>query len=150
MTGAYGLLIVTLAAGSMTSKQAAVEIDAVHEAAFRYMFYNNGSRGAKFYCLRLYEGDPSDSLIHRLSNSTLPVKKHSQCTSSVKEGVRDPGTGERGAILYLKALRWKSSSKAELDGGYWEGGLSSSGDTYFLRKKGSAWSVVKEKTHWVS
>gem|GEM_PF-3393868 len=59
-------------------------------------------------------------------------------------------TGERGLLFDLGEIRWISDDTVEIDGGYYEGGLSASGNTYFLKKKTGKWIVERDRMHWIS
>ena len=48
-------------------------------------------------------------------------------------------------MFRIEAIRLQGMSKAEVDGGYYEAGLSASGNTYSLVRKDGVWSVVKRR-----
>jgi len=145
--------VVVLASFLALGAQSDQETDNIREATFRYMFAKNASgqqQAAKVYCLSVEDQDPADDFMHRFANDTPPVKKASQCTASAREGVRDKETGARGLAFRVDKLTKKEDSRAEVDGGYYEAGLSASGNTYSLEKKEGVWKVVKDVMHWIS
>jgi hypothetical protein len=130
------------------------ERDDVREAAFRHMFQHNASGlkdKAGVYCLAFGTRlDPGPAFLARFAGSKPPVKGVSECESSMTGGVADRVTRERGLIFHVDQIRWKSDTEAEIDGGYYEAGLSSSGNTYYLKKRDGRWTVVKDVMHWIS
>jgi hypothetical protein len=136
--------------------------DSVREAVFRYQFDHNHSgqqHSAKVCFLsvmvledstgRWNDHDPSSELLHRFDGNAPPVKAFSQCRLS-EEGVFDFETDERGLLFRVGAIRWVSDDEAEVDGGYFEGGLSASGNTYYLECRDGQWIVTRDVMHWIS
>ena len=60
----------------------------------------------------------------------------------------DKKTGEQGLIFNVTRIQWKSDT--EVEGGYYEAGLSASGNTYTLKKDKGKWQVTKDKMDWIS
>jgi hypothetical protein len=117
------------------------------------MFGRNASaqqQNAKVYFLAVNGSDPGDAFIIRFAASTPPVKRRSECIESAFVGVCDRATGELGLIFEIGAIRWQSESMVEVDGGYYEDGLSGSGNTYYVERRGGRWEVVKDVMHWIS
>jgi hypothetical protein len=48
------------------------------------------------------------------------------------------------------AIKWVSPTEVEIAGGYYEGILSASGNTYYLEKDDGKWKVLKDVLHWIS
>jgi hypothetical protein len=136
--------------------------DDIREAVFRYQFEHNASeqqQSAKAYFLSLSNDllpgspmpgpipakgrDPDDAFVKRFQGHKPPVKKISQSTISPFEGVKDRETGEEGLIFWVTHIRWKKDTEVEVDGGYYEGGRSSSINLYRVVREGDRW-VVKE------
>ena len=128
--------------------------DDIREAVFRWQFAHNSSalkQKAKAYYLRIGEkGDPSDAFMKRFAKDKPPVRKFSACTSGPAEGVRDKATGERGLVFRISSLKWKTDTEVELKGGYYEGGKSSSGNTYTVKKEDGKWKVTADRMQWIS
>ncbi len=64
--------------------------------------------------------------------------------------VTDKQTGKRGLIFSVDNIVVTGADTAEASGGYYEGGLSSSGNTYYLKRKNGKWFVEKDTMHWIS
>ena len=132
------------------------ELD-IREATFRYQFVRNASgqkQNAGVYCLAIVangkETDPDEAFIRRFEGNTPVVKKASDCSQSRGEGVTDKATGKRGLIFRTEAITWTSETEARVEGGYYEGGLSASGNTYYLRKAAGKWIVDRDTMHWIA
>ena len=149
-------IIASVFAFAASANRAAEELD-IREATFRYQFGKNASgqqqkTGAYYLAIQAgdKEVDPDDSLMKRFAGNTPPVKKHSECTASADKGVVDKKTGERGLVFNTGAIKWVSDTEAEISGGYYEAGLSASGNTYSLKKIDGKWKVIKDVMHWIS
>jgi hypothetical protein len=135
--------------------KAAEELD-IRETTFRYQFGKNASgqqQSAKSFYLAVSaddkQTDPDDAFIERFAGNEPPVKKVSECDSS-GAGVVDKKTGESGLIFKTGAIKWVSDTEVEISGGYYEAGLSASGNTYYLKKVNGKWTVIKDVMHWIS
>jgi len=64
--------------------------------------------------------------------------------------VKDKATGKPGLIFTIDSVRCADTSRCEVEGGYYEAGLSASGNTYFLEKRDGKWVVVRDTMHWIS
>jgi hypothetical protein len=120
-------------APAATGPTAAAEED-VLEAVFRYQFAHNASgiqQAAARYCIS-FPGDkaPSEGFLSRFARNLPPVAAADQC---------DRTTG-KDLFFQAKAIEWEGDSTAVVHGGYWEGNLSSSGETF---------RVVREEGRWV-
>lgn len=139
------------------------EIDRIREAVYRYQFVHNYSgqqQQAQVYFLSARipsppeastiwsETDPSSDLLARFEGHQPPVRPWSQSTTSVY-GVFDRTTGERGLLFNVSSII-AGGDTAQVEGGYFEGGLSASGNTYYLRRVNSSWSVEYDILHWIS
>jgi hypothetical protein len=135
--------------------------DTVRVVVFRYQFDHNHSgqqHTAKVYFLSVMvleestgywdDHDPSSGVLRCFDGNTPPVKAFSKCRRS-EEGAFDLETNEMGLLFQTGAIRWITNDQAEVDGGYFEGGLSASGDTYYLERKDGQWIVTKDVMHWI-
>jgi hypothetical protein len=126
--------------------------DDIREAVFRYQFIHNASgqqQNAKVYFLFIgKDKDPGDELIERFKDHKPPVKKGSR--ASLEGGAIDKETGERGLVFYATTIKEISEDKVEVEGGYYEAGLSSSGNTYTVERKDKKWVVTEDKMLWIS
>ncbi len=128
--------------------------DETREAVFRYQFANNRA-GAKAYetlfFLSVEDGsDPTDDFMERFRNSGHRVRKVSQCACLPLDGVRDRETGEAGVILNAWGITWITEDEAEVEGGHYRHGLSSSGNYYRVVREGGRWTVKEERNLWIS
>jgi hypothetical protein len=126
--------------------------DDIREAVFRYEFAHNASgqqQTAKVYFLSLgKDTDPGDAFMSRFKDHKPPVKKRSQATGQFE--VIDKETGERGLIFRVTAIKRLDENKVVVDGGYYEAGLSSSGNTYTVERTEHKWGVTKDQMNWIS
>ncbi len=147
------IVFVLLLGACATSPVADRTSDDIREAVFRYQFENWNGEGAKAYYLDFGEEgvDPPDYFMLRFVGHTPPVKKVSQCkVRNLREGVIDSQTEEPGRVFRVTAIKWVDDSTVEVDGGYYENGLSASGNTYTVKKEDGKWRVIRDKLHWIS
>jgi hypothetical protein len=77
--------------------------------------------------------DPSGCLLARFSKHQPQVKKN---TDSVDHaGVLDTVTGKRGLRFYISTIKWLNADEVQVEGGYYEGGLSASGNRYSVERR---------------
>lgn len=137
-----------------------IQEEDIREAVFRYQFAPNASglqQAAEFYCLSLGEVsdqgnvDPSDELMRRLQDHRPPVKVVSQCANDMSQGVTDRATGQQhGLIFRVTSIKWINDIEVEVEGGYYEAGLSASGNIYYVTKESGQWVVKEDKILWIS
>ena len=111
------------------------------EALFRYQFKNNASgaqQNAAAYFLSIYEADPPKDLMARFEKNVPPVKDGSEFQIG------------SGLEFRIRSIKMIDKNNVEIEGGYYEAGLSSSGNTYQLQKKDNNWQVVSDKMNWIS
>ncbi len=160
------LLATSLAAGcastrspappSSTQAITAADDDDLREAVFRHLFDHNASgmkKAARVFCLQVEnKRDPSAELLRRFDDHEPRVKQVSLCAvkkDSNGGGVLDD-TGARGLIFRVDSIRRTGPDTAQIEGGYFETGLSASGNLYELVKEGSSWVVKKDTLKWIS
>jgi len=120
-------------------------------AVFRYQFLHNASgrqQNAAVYFLSLRYRNPSKEFMQPFAGSTPRVSVVSECTED--DDIRDIHTDEPGIIFRITDFKWITSTHVEVSGGYNEGRLSSSGDTYYVEKRDGKWIVVRHEMHWIS
>jgi len=127
----------------------------IREAVFRYQFNHNSSiqgKSAAVYCLSVGEknADPSDDLMRRFAAFKPPVREASDCSTDAYRGVAEKRTGKRGVVFRVRTIKWVSETEVDVVGGYFEDGLSASGNTYTVIKTQGKWTVSKAKTNWIS
>jgi hypothetical protein len=111
------------------------------EALFRYQFINNASgaqQEAAAYFLSIYGADPPRDLIARFENNAPPVKPSS--VFQIGDGIK----------FEIRSFTRLDENNIKITGGYYEGGLSSSGNTYRLRRIEGVWTVINDMMEWIS
>lgn len=136
----------------------------MQEVVFRHQFASNGSgfadTTAKFFFLAIVvvdsnhhvksSADPSDEFMTRFSSNKPPVKKYTQATIQPSGGVYDKDSGLRGLLFRVGQIRKTSETEAEVEGGYYAGGLNAEGDVFYLRRSNGRWWVYRVQYFWVS
>jgi hypothetical protein len=93
---------------------------------------------APAFYLELMGEDPSPEFLARFDGNEPPVRKGSEF-------------GDGGGVLFrVESVKRVSDTKVEVSGGYYEGSLSASGNTYFLERKDGGWVVTGDEMHWIS
>jgi hypothetical protein len=131
--------------------------DAIRFAVFRYQFDHNVSgqkTNAGVYCLSLSLAgqepiDPSEELVAAFRTHEPPVKPQSQCETSTR-GVFDRQTSRQGLMFYIDQIKRTSETEAVVSGGYYEGGLSGSGNSYHVVRRGDEWTVTGDQMFFIS
>jgi hypothetical protein len=127
--------------------------EAIREAVFRYQFEHNASaqkQTAKVYFLSIGDDkDPSDAFMARFDKHKPPVKKLSQAPGPLDvngKEIGDPG----GLIFSVTTIEPVDEDKVLVNGGYYEGNLSASGNVYAVERKDHKWVVTKDQMLWIS
>jgi hypothetical protein len=122
---------------------AAAEPD-IFEAVFRYQFDHNASgiqKKAERYCLELPgERSPDAAFLRRFEGHQPPVLAADQCDR------------KSGKNLYFRIMKldWVKDNEVWVRGGYWEGNLSSSIETYRVVFENGHWVVKGARMHAIS
>jgi hypothetical protein len=125
----------------------------VIEAVFRHQFDHNASAGKRnvdYFFISVENSDPPEALLTRFAAEKPPVLPASLAASSPSEGVRHKELGGRGLKFRISSVKWLDADTAEVQGGYYEGGLSSSGNVYRVERHGGKWSVTKDEMRYIS
>jgi hypothetical protein len=136
----FALATVSLAADTTPL----IEEDDIREAVFRYQFDHNASglqKSAKGYFLAIGEkgADPSDEFMKRFAHHKPPVHKASAWR-----------TENKGLFFRVTSIVWISDAEVKVAGGYYEGNVSSSGNTYTLKKEAGNWQVTRDEMGSIS
>ncbi|HKV07489.1 MAG TPA: hypothetical protein VJ725_05065 [Thermoanaerobaculia bacterium] len=114
------------------------------EAVFRYQFEHNASAiqdKAEKYCLTLTGGGRLDGeFLRRFEGNRPPVVAADQC---------DRRSG-RNLFFQAKIETWESDSEAVVRGGYYEGNLSSSRETFRVVWEDGRWVVEDARLEVIS
>ncbi len=149
------LIPIACSTGKKAVQPDASQEDNIREAVFRYQFKNNASAfqdKTEVYFLSIGAGDPGDPFMRRFEGHSPVVKKASEAVVSSAEvtGVRDKKTGQRGLIFKQGTIEWIEDNQVKVEGGYYEAGLSASGNTYSVVKENDTWVVTNSEMHWIS
>lgn len=120
--------------------RADVELD-ICEAVFRHQFEHNASgvqQGAAAYFLSIREKDPTPAFLARFAGQQVPVRPGSEF--EVGKGLR----------FRVDSIEWQEDGSVRVMGGYYEAGLSSSGNVYTLEPDGEKWEVSDDEMEWIS
>jgi len=137
----YGDDVLTRLEGEAAMNSRPNEYWDVCEAVFRYQFGHNASgaqQRAKAYFLSVRGSDPPVEFLRRFERHRPLVKPGSQ----FKVGA--------GLQFRIGSFKWTGETTAEVEGGYYEGNLSSSGNTYRVKKTDSGWKVTGRIMSWIS
>ena len=114
------------------------------EAVFRYQFEHNASairQNAEKYCLALAGGERLDAeFLRRFAGNQPLVVAADQC---------DRRSG-RNLFFQAKIETWESDREAVVRGGYYEGNLSSSRETYRVVWEDGRWVVRDPRMEVIS
>ena len=119
---------------------ASMEFD-ICEAVFRHQFLHNASaaqQGAAAYFLSIRDRDPSPEFLDRFAGNEPPVR---------------PGSGfeiGKGLRFRVDTIEWRDDGSVKVTGGYFEAGLSSSGNVYTVEPDGDGWEVTADEMEWIS
>lgn len=122
-------------------KPSQAETDAVREALLRHIFKKNASgaqQTAKTFFIRIDDKDPDESFLKRFAGHKPPV----DVGSKFKVG--------EGLLFHVESFEWIDANTVEAAGGYYEGNLSSSGNSYLIERKDGVWQVTKDIMRWIS
>ena len=108
----------------------------IAETTFRYLFKKNASaqqQKAPQYFLSLFGSNPTETFLKRFAGHTPSVHNGSEF--------------EEGKGLHFKVTQIKriTEDKVEISGGYYEAGLSSSGNIFIVERKQGKWFVKTGK-----
>jgi hypothetical protein len=114
------------------------------EAVFRYQFEHNASgiqQDAEKYCLTITGGEkPSAEFLRRFEGNRPAVVAADQC---------DRRSG-RNLFFQAKVEQWESDAEAIVRGGYYEGNLSSSRETFRVVWEDGRWVVRDPRMEVIS
>jgi hypothetical protein len=150
------LLLTITSAGFAVDTDRTSQEDDIRETVFRHQFDHNASgqqKRAHAYCLAILVGneqsDPLDQFIKRFAHHKSPVRKASACHWDSIEVV-DKRTGRPALIFQVSRITWISDTEVTVDGGYEEGNVSSSGNTYTVTKRNGKWEVTHDQMNVIS
>jgi len=150
------LLFVTTSSIFAVDSDRVGQEDDIREAVFRHQFDHNASgqqKTAHAYCLSIRAGKkdsaPPTPFIKRFNHYKPPVHKWSACHWTTQQVVENR-LGRSARIFRVAEIEWISDSEIIVDGGYEEGNVSSSGNTYRVKKENGKWTVTKDQMNVIS
>jgi hypothetical protein len=151
------LLLLTIASASLAvDNDRSSQEDDIRETVFRHQFDHNASgqqKSAHAYCLAVLvdnkDSDPSHQFIRRFAHHKPPVRKASACHwDSIK--VVENRTGRPALIFRVSRIGWISDTEVTVDGGYEEGNVSASANTYTVTNRNGKWEVTHDQMNAIS
>ncbi len=126
----------------------------IREAVFRYQFEHNASgsqRGVDYYFIAVDEStDPPPEFVGRFAGHKPSVLPVSAATAPTPSGVSHKELGGTGLIFRVSTIRWIGDTVVEVEGSYFEGGVSASGNTYRVELRGDTWVVTSNNMNWIA
>jgi hypothetical protein len=147
---AFGVALVVTQTQAQTNTAAEGDIA---EAVFRHQFQHNASgaqTNAAVYYVSIKGRDPDPAFLARFDGQVPPVKKKSEHGVSKKGSVVDPKSGRHALTFSVDEITMKSPDEAVVRGGYGEGPLSASGNTYTVKRQNGKWVVTGNVMNWIS
>ncbi len=111
------------------------------EALFRHQikqYESSGQNALQAYHLEIGRRDPDPLLMQRFADHQPPIQPVSQRWST------------RSRIFKIRKIIWMDDNTVEAQGGYHQGPMSGSTNTYRLIRKNKQWEVVMDRTDVIS
>jgi hypothetical protein len=106
------------------------------------------------FCVAVSKGETASDapakLIQNLNDATHKLVKSSDCNENEGNGVTERASGKPALMLNVGQVKWLTKDEVIVKGGYYEASLSSSGNTYQLKKISDVWRVMKDELNWIS
>lgn len=122
-------------------------------ALANYIFKNNASGGQQsvdFYFLEIAGKDPGEEFLERFAGHNPVVLPASLANASNVKGVSHKEKNGVGLIFTIGTFEWVTDSEVNVTWGYYEDGLSASGNTATLKFKKNRWVVTNDEMHWIA
>jgi hypothetical protein len=95
--------------------------------------------------------DPSDEFMKRFSDLPRTIRKgSSEVPDKGPHAPIDKSTGEAGIVFNAENLWWLNQDLAELQGGYYCGGLCAVGITFTVKRENGKWTIKSSHMNWIS
>jgi hypothetical protein len=114
------------------------------EAVVRYQIFHSAAAGrdtATAY-VKIQGLNPNSEFLNRFQGQQPPVKAGWRFQWRL--------FGGRGVLYKIHGIKRTGEDSAEVYGGYYEGTLSASGNTYYVVREGGKWIVDREEMHWIA
>ena len=160
IAGHFLLLVALVGVSSSSDAARKSQEDDIRQAVFLYQFEHNASGGknhAHDYFLSIVEDDRDafghdlpDPFMARFAGHKPPVRKFSDCRVKNDGEVVRKHSGKPGLLFMTGSITWLSDTTVTVNGGYYEGNVSSSGNVYTVSKENGTWKVVKDQMTVIS
>ena len=110
------------------------------EAVLRHQIFHSaaGGRGTATAYVEVQGHDPTGAFLARFQGHQPPVMAGGRFFLG------------RGVLYRIGGIKRTGEDSAEVYGGYYEGNLSASGNTYHIVRKDGKWVVERDEMHWIS
>jgi hypothetical protein len=110
------------------------------EAVVHYQIFHSaaGGRGTATAYVEVQGRNPTGTFLERFRGNHPPVRPGWQFFWG------------SGVLYQTGGIKRTGEDSAEVYGGYYEGSLSASGNTYYLVRKDGMWAVERGEMHWIS
>jgi hypothetical protein len=110
------------------------------EAVLRHQIFHSaaGGRGSETAYVEVQGRNPTGTFLDRFQGHQPPVMAGWRFTMG------------SGVLYRIGGIKRTGKDAAEVYGGYYEGNLSSSGNTYYVVRKDGKWVVDRDEMHWIS
>jgi hypothetical protein len=151
--GTLGLAVLVSACAPNLNK--ADEELQIQQSVLRYQFEHNAAANKyNIFCIAISKGETTSDapakLIQSLNDATHKLVKSSDCNENEGNGVTERASGKPALMLNVSQVKWLTKDEVIVKGGYYEASLSSSGNTYQLKKISGVWRVMKDELNWIS
>jgi hypothetical protein len=95
--------------------------------------------------------DPSDAFMKRFSDLPRTIRKASSAVPDKRPHTpKDKSTGQSGIVFDVEDLKWQNNDLAEVQGGYYCGGLCAAGITFTVKRENGKWAIKDSHMNWIS
>jgi hypothetical protein len=110
------------------------------DAVLRHQVFHSAAagRGTATAYVEIQGCNPTDTFIERFQGHQPPVKAGSRFSCG------------SGVLYRIGGIKRTGEDSAEVHGGYYEGNLNASGNTYYLVRQEAKWVVVWDEMRWIS
>jgi hypothetical protein len=111
------------------------------EAVLRHQIFHSAAagRGTVTAYVEVQGRNPIGAFLNRFQGHQPPVKAGWRFS-----------LGSSGVLYRIGGIKRTGEDSAEVYGGYYEGNLSASGNTYYVVRKGGKWVVERDEMRWIS
>jgi hypothetical protein len=105
----------------------------------------------KIFFISINGKDPTDEFLNRFRDIPRSIRKiSSELPQKGPHTPKDRTTLLTGIIFSADTVKWLDQDTAEVEGGYYCGGLCAAGITFNVRREAGKWVVKGSKMRWIS